>query len=508
MDFVLPEYHDAFKDLHQRVMNGETASLEFETIGLKGTRRWLGTHAAPMRDANGAVSTLLAITRDITERKRSEERIQYLANFDALTGLPNRAQLDDHLKYALSIVKRSNGNLAVLFIDIDRFKDINDTLGHSVGDALLVKIAKRVQSVLREEDTASRLGGDEFILILPGCDAQGAAQVAQKLLQVISEPSRIEQYDLAVTASIGIAIFPNDGVDLETLSKSADTAMYRAKHEGRNGYRFFTSQMQARAIRSMQLLNALRHALELGQFQVYYQPQISIRDGRIIGVEALLRWQHPELGNVKPAEFIPVAEDSGLILTIGEWVLHTAVKQLKCWLDNGLSPMVMAVNLSVVQFRHSSLPDMVSRILNEVQLPSQYLELELTEGVAMNEPERAIAVMNNLHERGIRMSIDDFGTGYSSLNYLKRFKVYKLKIDQSFVRDIIFDPEDKAIVAAIISMSKNLGLKTIAEGVETYEQLAFLNEHGCDDAQGYYYSEPLSPAQIEAFFLAPTCNSI
>ncbi len=500
---ILPEYRDAYLSLHQRVMNGETATLEFEVTGRKGSRRRLETHAAPMHDADGRVSTLLGITRDISERRRAEERIQYLANFDVLTGLPNRLQLADHLKYALSLVKRGNGHLAVLFIDIDRFKDINDTLGHSVGDALLVKIAKRIHKVLREEDTASRLGGDEFILMFPGCDAQGASQVAQKLLQVIAEPYRIEEFELAVTASIGIAIFPEDGVDLESLSKSADTAMYRVKQEGRDGYRFFTAEMQARATRNMQLVNALRNALLLDQFRLHYQTQVSISDGRIVGTEALLRWTHPELGPISPSEFIPVAEDCGLILPIGEWVLRTAVTQLKRWLDRGHPPMVMAVNLSAVQFRHPRLPDLVSRILDEAQLPAEYLELELTEGVAMHDPQGAISVMNNLHDRGIRMSIDDFGTGYSSLSYLKKFRVYKLKIDQSFVRDINTDLEDKAIVAAVISMANSLGLQTIAEGVETAEQLQFLREHGCNEAQGYYFSKPLPADQIEALFIGP-----
>ena len=502
LDFVLPEYHAAFKALHKRVMHGEIGLLEFEVQGLRGARRWLETHAAPMRDENGKFVNLLGITRDITERKRAEEHIQYLANYDVLTGLPNRAKLDDQLNYAIRLAKRSNGRLAVMFVDIDRFKDINDTLGHSIGDAILVEFAKRLKKILREEDMASRLGGDEFILMLPGNDALGAAQVAQKLLQAISIPyQHDDQYDMSVTASIGIALYPDDGENMEILSKNADTAMYRAKQEGRNCYRFFTVEMQARAMRNAQLVNALRHALEYDQFYIHYQPQISIKDGRLIGAEALLRWQHPELGNVSPVEFIPVAEESGLILPIGEWVLRTAVQQLKYWIDSGHPPMTIAVNLSIVQFRHPSLSDMVMHILTEAQLPAKYLELELTEGVAMNDPQGAIEVMNNLYGFGIRLSIDDFGTGYSSLNYLKKFNVCKLKIDQSFVRDIITDSEDKAIVAAIIGMSNNLGLLTIAEGVETAEQLAFLREQGCDEAQGYYYSKPLPADQFEAYLV-------
>ena len=302
-----------------------------------------------------------------------------------------------------------------------------------------------------------------------------------------------------MSASIGIAIYPDDGEDFETLSKNADTAMYRVKQEGRNGYRFFTAEMQAHSVRKLQLENALRQALANNQMTLHYQPQLALQGGRIVGAEALLRWQHPELGQVSPAEFIPVAEANGLILPIGEWVLQTAVRQIKTWIDQGLGPMVMAVNLSVAQFRHPALPELVSRILDQAQLPPEYLELELTEGVAMENPLGAIAVMDRLHERGVRMSIDDFGTGYSSLNYLKRFKVYKLKIDQSFVRDISTDPEDKAIVSAVISMARSLGLKTIAEGVETQGQLEFLREQGCDEVQGYYFSRPLPAQQFEAF---------
>ncbi|MBD9363388.1 bifunctional diguanylate cyclase/phosphodiesterase [Methylomonas fluvii] len=441
------------------------------------------------------------------ERKQAEEHIYYLANYDSLTGLPNRSQLDDHLKYALSLAKRSNGHLALMFLDLDHFKNINDTLGHSVGDALLVELANRLCAVLREEDTVTRLGGDEFIFLLPGTDAGGAANVAQKLLDAIAEPYRIEEFDLTMSASIGIALYPDDGEDLESLSKSADVAMYRVKTDGRHGYRFFTSEMQARAQRNLQLVNALCHALDRQQLHVYYQPQADIHSGRVIGAEALLRWRHPEFGVVSPAEFIPVAEDSGLILPIGEWVLQTAVRQAKSCLDQGLGPLIMAVNLSAAQFSHPALPEMVSRILEEEGLPPEYLELELTEGVSMQKPEAAIAVMNNLHERGVRMSIDDFGTGYSSLNYLKKFKVYKLKIDQSFVRDISTDSEDKAIVIAMISLAASLGLRTIAEGVETVEQCEFLREQGCQEIQGYLFAKPMPSDQFELFLQQSVIDS-
>ena len=504
--YLLPEHRQPFMDLHQRVMSGETGMLEVEIVGRKGMRRWLETHAAPMRDADGKIVSLLGISRDVTDRRHSEERIQYLANFDALTGLANRNLLADHLQYAISLAKRSNGHLAVMFIDLDRFKEINDTLGHGVGDGFLIEVARRLKTVLRESDTTSRLGGDEFILVLPDADAQAAAKIADKLLEAIALPYQVEHYALIVAASIGIAMYPHDGESLESLLRSADTAMYRAKKEGRNGYRFFTAEMQAAATRRMQLVNAMHRALQHDQFQLHFQPQFSLGDREMIGVEALLRWDHPELGAISPMEFIPVAEDCGLILPIGEWVLRTAVDQLKQWLDRGYPAMIMAVNLSVVQFRHGSLPDLVSSILADAELPANLLELELTEGVAMHDPRGAIEVMNKLYERGIRMSIDDFGTGYSSLSYLKKFRVYKLKIDKSFIEDISTDGEDRAIVAAIISMAGSLGLKAIAEGVETVEQLEFLCGHGCDEAQGYYFSKPLPVAQMDALLATRLAN--
>jgi diguanylate cyclase (GGDEF)-like protein/PAS domain S-box-containing protein len=441
-----------------------------------------------------------AFIRDITDRKASESQIQKLAHFDPLTDLPNRVLLQDHFKYALSLVKRNNSKLAVIFLDLDHFKDINDTLGHSIGDLLLIEVAKRLASTLREEDTLSRLGGDEFILILPGTDSHGAANVSQKLLSILAQPYHIDTFELTVTGSIGVALYPSDGNNLEMLSQKADTAMYRAKHEGRNNYRFFTAAMQATSARNLQLVTALRYALERNQLSLHYQPQVSIHQNCIIGTEALIRWHHPELGSISPAEFIPIAEDSGLIIPIGEWVLRQAVKQAKQWIDDGQDPLIMAVNISAIQFRHPDLPNLVTQILKEIGLAPEYLELELTEGVAMYDPQAAIEIMNNLYELGIRMSIDDFGTGYSSLSYLKKFKVYKLKIDQSFVQDLGTDAEDKAIISAIISMSRSLGLQTIAEGVETIEQLTYLRNQGCDEVQGYYYSKPVPSKQLELYF--------
>ncbi len=448
------------------------------------------------------VECILSITRDVTEKRRADARIEQLVHFDQLTGLPNRNQVRERFDFALSLAQRSGESMAVMFLDLDHFKNINDTLGHSVGDCLLVEVSQRLSAVLRTQDTLSRMGGDEFILLLPAIGHEAAAQVAAKLIAAVAQPCQIDHHELVSTVSIGIAMYPHDGEDFETLSKNADVAMYRVKRASRNGFCFFTQEMQVHSARTLQLVNAMRKALERGEFSLHYQPQVSLQDGRIVGAEALLRWQHPELGALSPMEFIPIAEDSGQILEIGEWVLRTAVTQLKRWLDAGLPPMVIAVNLSAVQFRHANLVALVTGILVDAKLPAHHLELELTEATAMDNPTAAIDVLNQLHAHGIRMSIDDFGTGYSSLSYLKKFSIYKLKIDQSFVRDIGDDPDDKAIVTAIINLASSLGLHTIAEGVETASQLAFLREQGCKEVQGYYFSRPLPAGQFEAFVRA------
>ena len=503
MEIVHPFHRDEMRSfLRDLIAEQQSLETEFRIVRANdGAERWVLGRGRVEYGSDGNPLRMLGTIQDITERKQAEERLQQLAHFDVLTGLPNRVLFTDRINHALSTAHRSQGHLAVLFLDLDHFKNVNDNLGHRIGDALLIEVASRLKSVMREEDTVSRQGGDEFILVLPDTDADGAAHVADKLRETVAHAYQIEQHELVITASIGIAMYPDDGEDFDTLSKSADVAMYRAKHDGRNSFRFFTAEMQVHSARSLQLENALRRALERDQLYLHYQPQMSLQHGRIVGAEALLRWQHPELGAVSPAEFIPIAESSGQILQIGEWVLRTAAQQMKSWMDSGLAPMIIAVNLSAVQFRHPNLPELVTQILDAVKLPPQYLELELTEGVAMHDPLGAIAIMDNLHERGVRMSIDDFGTGYSSLSYLKRFKVYKLKIDQSFVRDITDDPEDKAIVSAIISLASSLGLQTIAEGVETEGQLAFLREQGCDEVQGYYFSKPLPAEQFEAFVM-------
>jgi diguanylate cyclase (GGDEF)-like protein/PAS domain S-box-containing protein len=448
---------------------------------------------------DGQTSHFIAIFSDNTRRREQEARIRSLAYFDPLTGLANRTLLKDRVQHDLSQARRRHSPLSLLFIDLDHFKHINDSLGHRAGDEVLKQVSERLTRLVREQDTISRLGGDEFVALLPDTDAEGASHVARNLLDSLARPYLVDQQELTVTPSIGIALSPDDGDDFDALYRCADTAMYRAKQEGRNGFCFFTPEMQEQSIRRLQLENALRRALEREQLSLHFQPQLSLQSDAIVGVEVLLRWKHPEWGMVSPAEFIPIAESSGLILTIGEWVLRQACVQAKQWLNEGLPPLVIAVNLSAAQFRHPQLPEMVSGILQETGLPAPCLELELTESAAMHDPEAAIATMNALHQQGVLMSVDDFGTGYSSLNYLKRFQVYKLKIDQSFVKDVLEDPEDASIVNTVIKMAHSLGLVTIAEGVETREQLEFLRSQGCEEIQGYFLARPLPAKDFESW---------
>lgn len=505
---VLPSDYEFFwKEIQDTRAGKSEFNCEVRFRRPTGEMRWVHGQARIICDEAGKPAKLIAALLDITERKATESRILYMANHDALTGLPNREQLYANLGSAINSSNRNNHGFALMFLDLDHFKDINDTLGHDVGDRLLVEMSQRLLKACRSEDTVSRLGGDEFILLLPESDEQGAAQAANKLLAIVSRPFMIDLHEINVTGSIGIAIYPIDGENIDQLSRHADAAMYRAKEDGRNAFRFFTKQMQEHSARNLLLVNALSHAIVREQLEVYFQPQIITRDRTVVGAEALLRWQHPELGAVSPGEFIRLAEDSGLILQIGEWVLRQAIRQAKRWQDQGFAPLLMAVNLSAVQFHQPELPQLVARILKEEGLSPAYLELELTESVTMRDPLAAIDVIKKLHEQGIHMSIDDFGTGYSSLNYLKKFQVSRLKIDQSFIRDLCVDPEDMAIVSAIISMSHSLGFETIAEGVETRDQLRILDGLGCDEVQGYYFSRPVPAAQFEDFLKALDGNN-
>lgn len=452
--------------------------------------------------APGRPAHYIATFSDITQRKEAERNLVRMAHFDLLSGLPNRALLSDRASHALQEAIRNQQSLSIMFMDLDRFKHVNDTLGHQIGDCLLAAVSQRIKDAVRAQDTVSRVGGDEFVLLLPDTDADGATHLARKLVDLLQQPFCVDEHKLNIGTSIGIALYPGDGDDFEALCKSADAAMYLAKQEGGDTFRFYTGDIQARSERLLTLENALRHALERGEMQVYYQPQRALCGQRILGAEALLRWRHPELGMVSPEEFIPVAEGSGLINAIGEWVLRSAAQQIRRWRDGGMAAITVGVNLSAMQFRQSDLLDVVNRVLDEAGIPPESLELELTERVALNDPEGAIAVMDKLRSRGVRMSIDDFGTGYSSLNYLKRFKAYRLKIDRSFIRGLIENTEDQAIVAAIIHLASSLGMQTIAEGVETAAQMAFLQEQGCDEMQGYWLSQPLPAEQFEAFMAA------
>lgn len=451
------------------------------------------------RTPDGKIAFLAAILRDLSERKQFERQLAHMAHHDALTGLPNRLLFKDRLDLALAQAHRSKERLAVMFVDLDRFKTINDTLGHATGDQLLKMAAERLQCCVREGDTVARFGGDEFAVILPNlAQSQDAAVVAHKICDVLQQHFKLEKHEVVATASIGIALFPDDDATADGLVKNADTAMYRAKKQGRNTYEFYTPDMNARAFEQLAMENSLRRALERGEMMLHYQPRVSLKSGRITGAEALLRWRNPELGMVSPGQFIPIAEESGIIVPIGEWVLRTACAQNKAWQDAGYPPINIAVNLSVRQFRDSRLIEAVSGALQESGLDARHLELELTESVLMENAQAPVVILRHFKQMGIRIAIDDFGTGFSSLSYLKHFPLDQLKVDQSFVRDISSDPNDAAIVTAIIAMARSLKLEVVAEGVETPEQLAFLRSNRCDEMQGYYFSRPVPPEEFAA----------
>ena len=435
---------------------------------------------------------LVCVVRDITERTYAEEQIKHLAYHDALTGLPNRLLFKDRLTVAISHAQRERKRLAVLFLDLDRFKVINDSLGHNIGDQLLQAVASRVQSCVRESDTVARLGGDEFTVLVPHLpQGEDAALVAQKIIDAVRYPFQIEGREFFMTTSIGISLYPDDGVDAETLIKNSDTAMYQAKEQGRDNYQLFNAFINAKALQRIALEHGLRKALANQELAVFYQPIFDFRTGRISGMEALLRWNHPTLGMIPPAVFIPLAEAIGVMIPIGTWAMRVACAQAKAWHDAGYRTLSLAVNLSVCQLQQPDLLLRVHEILNETGLPPRLLELEITESSAMQSPENSVRTLYDLKKLGIRISLDDFGTGHSSLSYLKRFPIDTLKIDQSFVRDITHDPDTAAIVTAIIAMAHSLRLKVIAEGVEFTEQSAFLKRYGCDQMQGYLVKAPV-----------------
>ncbi|MDX1810732.1 MAG: EAL domain-containing protein [Gammaproteobacteria bacterium] len=459
---------------------------------------WLETQNTAIRDPEtNEVVEIVSVSRDITERKETEERLLYLANFDSLTGLPNRALFRDRLRRAVARAQRNDSKLALFFIDLDRFKTINDSLGHHAGDQLLRSVAKRLKQFAREGDTIARLGGDEFTVILEGIqDSEDAATVAEKIIELMRPPFRLDGHQLVVSPSIGITIFPDDADDMRSLLKNADTAMYRSKENSGNCFEFYTSDMNEKAYEALVLENNLRSALDKNQFRLHYQPQIDLHSKSIIGIEALMRWEHPEQGLLNPEEFIPFIEETGLIEPIGEWVLKEACKEAKLWQEKGLPPVRVAVNLSMRQFVANDLVQKVASALEEAELDPKYLELEITESFLAQNVDQATEILHELHELGVELSIDDFGTGYSSLAYLKQFPLNTLKIDQSFVSDITTNPEAAAIAEAIIALGQSLKLNVIAEGVENEEQTFFLRGHGCDWVQGYLFSKPLPSEKI------------
>lgn len=616
IDWVLPEYRRSFQDLTRSVLAGNKGILEFEIITLKGHRRWLETHAAPLVNQMDGATAILSITRDVTERKLAintqaqltavidsaidligicgkngkvkflnrsgrkllgiapdedisgtrmqdflppwaierltgqgiptavrdgawsgesalltrsgqeipvseiivahkhedgslnfystimrdlserkhhEAQLLHLATHDRLTGLPNRALYTDRLELAIREARHNGQLVAAMNLNLDRFKTINDTLGHEAGNALLQAVAARLQEDVRDDETVAHAGGDEFALIFTKlAQLDDVNDCTQKILSSFKTPFHIGEHELFLTTSIGIAVYPHDDLSAEGLLKNAAIALNRSKDIGGNTYQFYTAEMNSGALQHLILDNALHHALERGELQLHYQPQVNLGTGQICGIEALLRWEHPELGMISPAEFIPLAEKSGLIVTLGEWVLRTACAQNQAWQTAGLPALPIAVNLSGRQFAQPDLVQTITRILAQTGLSSNSLELEITEGTLIRDTHTSIAMLHELNALGIILSIDDFGTGYSSLSYLKRFPIDHIKIDQSFVRDIHNDPDDAAIVSAIIAMAHSLGMKTIAEGVETSEQLTFLRSRQCDYMQGYFFSRPVT----------------
>ncbi|HEY3327830.1 MAG TPA: EAL domain-containing protein [Novimethylophilus sp.] len=460
--------------------------------------KWLDI--GTMHDQDGKPTHYIATFSDITQRKATEEQLEFMAYHDPLTRLPNRLLLRDRLEQAVAAATREGTLVALLFLDLDQFKSVNDTLGHETGDRLLQDVAERLGNCVRDTDTISRLGGDEFVILLTDLqNVDTITPVAHKILGHLANPFAIRDRVLNISASIGISLYPNDGANAETLLKLADAAMYHAKDCGRNTYRFYTERLNVHALERTQLQNSLHHALKHHEFVLHYQPQFELASGQMIGVEALIRWNSPELGLVPPSKFISVAEDSGLIVSIGEWVLREACRQNRAWQDAGLEPFVVAVNLSALQFRRSGIVGTVVNILDESGLEPAWLELELTETLLIHDIEYVLEIVKKLKKIGVRLSIDDFGTGYSSLAHLKRFAVDKLKVAQSFVCNLTADSDDAAIVRSVIHLGHSLNLKVIAESVETQEQAEYLEHQGCDEVQGHFYSRPLPAKEVTWF---------
>jgi diguanylate cyclase (GGDEF)-like protein/PAS domain S-box-containing protein len=496
--YVNPQRRQQFTDLMQ--IQGTVVGFESQIRRRDGAVIWISENARAVRGADGELLFYEGTVTDITDRKQYEVQLEYQATHDILTGLPNRKLLVERLHQALRFAERDERMVAVAFIDLDQFKLINDTLGHHAGDALLSEVAARLRNSVREADTIARLGGDEFVLVCTQIHSeQEIAAAMRRILDAVSQPWALDGTKFSIGCSIGISLYPRDGHNAETLLKHADSAMYKAKEAGRCNYQFFIPELNQRAAERLDLESSLRGALERGEFLLHYQPRVALGTGQVVGVEALIRWRLPGRGLVSPARFIPVAEESGIILPIGEWVLRTACAQAATWQRAGFRPVKVSVNISPRQFRHEGLAATVAGILRETGLDPRWLELELTESLVMHEPDRFTAMLHDLKALGIEIAVDDFGTGYSSLNHLKRFPVDRLKIDQSFVRDLTKDRDDASIVRAIISLGHDLNLEVVAEGVETREQLDFLRRHGCDEVQGYYLGMPVPAEEFRDF---------
>ncbi len=470
---------------------GEMRSgLAFERHVAQGSKYYLADISRAVTEEGQTL--LLFMVNDITAYKKAEERAQYLAQFDVLTGLPNRSLLYDRIDYAYMLSRRGDGVVATMLIDLDRFKLINDSLGSALGDELLKQVAVRLSNCLRESDTVGRTGGNEFVMILLSMNAASdATMVAKKVLEVLAAPFQIAGHQLHLTASIGIAVSPGDGENAQELLRSAASALQQSKNDGRNQFCFFQEEMNQRAQHDMQLESGLHRAAENYDFELHYQPKVDLRSGEICGLETLLRWNHPERGRINPVDFIPLLEENGLIVPVGTWVLRTACAQAKAWQSMGIKPCSVAVNLSAVQFHRQDLCEVVQQVLRETGLEAKFLNLEITESIIMKDVDRAVQTLRELKSLGVKLSVDDFGTGHSSLNYLKRFAADELKIDRSFIRDITTDADDAMITRTIIDLAHNLRMRVVAEGVESEAQLAFLLRNNCDEMQGYYYSKPL-----------------
>jgi diguanylate cyclase (GGDEF)-like protein/PAS domain S-box-containing protein len=495
--FVNTEQLSQLRSLLER--DGIVRSAVVELYRRDGIKKWGLVNLRAVRNPAGEIILHEGTVEDITDRKRAEEQVQFLAYYDALTGLPNRTLLRDRLEQALASARRRSEKVALLFLDLDRFKIINDSLGHSVGDLLLQEVAERLKHWGREQDTVARIGGDEFLIVLTAIkDVPDAAVAAERIMDAMTTPFAVQGRSFTVSCSVGISIFPEHGHDSETLIKNADAAMYCAKEAGRNQFQFFTDDMNAQVVERLTLEHSLRLGLEREELFLVYQPQADIARDRIVGVEALLRWQHPELGLVSPERFVRVAENSGLIIPIGEWVLRTACSVARKWQDEGLLAVPVAVNVSAVQFRQDGFRELIRTVLRETGLAPQYLELELTESLLLSNADVTLPLLRDLKAMGVKLAIDDFGTGYSSLSYLRQFPVNRIKVDRSFIQSVAVNSDDAAITTAIISMAGSLNLRVIAEGVENESQMSFLRAHHCDEIQGYYYSRPLTVDELFA----------